>query len=81
MPAPGVVLLIAAALLVSALVIGLGIIASLLVRISGALAQASDDLGRVPDQLAPVGPAVSTYTAATSELRETFTGRGVNSDG
>lgn len=72
MSAPGVVLLVATALIVGALVIGLGIIVTLLVRISAALADASDHLGIVPEQLDPLEPAVSKYTTAARALRESF---------
>ena len=69
---PGVLLLIATALLVGALVIGLAIIIVQLVRISSALAEASEHIGLVPEQLAPLDPAVSKYIMSVRELRGAF---------
>ncbi|MBB5159032.1 hypothetical protein [Saccharopolyspora phatthalungensis] len=69
MPLTGVVLLVATALLVGALAVGLGAIIVLLARISRSLANASHNLGLIPEQFGPLGPAVLKYTRSLAGLR------------
>jgi hypothetical protein len=69
MPAPGTLLLVATALIVGGLVIGLAVIVTLLLRISRALGDAEGHLGTVPGQLGPLGPVVERLTSALSRFR------------
>jgi hypothetical protein len=69
MPVAGSVLLVATALIVGGLAIGLVAIITLLIRISSSLADASHHLGLIPDQLDPLGPAVSKFTDSLGSFR------------
>jgi hypothetical protein len=69
MPVTGLVLLAATALIVGGLVVGLVTIIMLLMRISRSLADASFHLGLIPDQLDPLGPAVSRLTGSLAGYR------------
>lgn len=69
MPAPAIVLLIATALVVGGLGIGLAVIVVLLLRISSALDGAGAQLGVLPDMLSPLGPVVSRLAGALTRLR------------
>jgi hypothetical protein len=69
MPLAGWLLLVATALIVVGLVVGLTVIVALLLRISATLADAALHLGTVPEQLDPLAPAVSKYTSAVARFR------------
>lgn len=69
MPAPGMVLLIATALVIGGLGIGLAVIVVLLLRISTALSDAGTRLGQLPEMLSPLDPVVSRLAGALSRLR------------
>lgn len=75
MPEAGTVLLVATALIVGGLLLGLGVIVALLVKISGALGAASTRLGMIPDQLEPLGPVVGRMTDALGRFREQTVGK------
>ena len=81
MPAPAIFLLVATALIVGGLVIGLAVIVTLLLRISHALGDAEAYLGAVPGQLGPLGPAVERLTGALSRFRSQVDGDYVTGDG
>lgn len=81
MPAPGVVLLLATALIVGGLALGLIVIVALLLRISGALGVAEFHLGEVPGQLGPLGPAVERLNGALIRVRSRVNAWSVTSDG
>ena len=69
MPAPAVVMLLATALIVGGLGIGLLVIIALLLRISSALNTAGALLDQLPGMLGPLGPVVARLAGALTTLR------------
>lgn len=64
--------LVATALTVVGLAAGLVTIVLLLLRISGALADASTHLALVPEQLAPLESGVPLLAASLADIRKAF---------
>ena len=70
MPAPGIAMIVAVALIVAALAVALTWIVLLLLRISKVLGTADAHLGAIPGMLGPLGPVVERINSSLVKIRE-----------